>query len=72
MLKAVKLRGPHLVLAYIGGDDRISLRRLANHLEHILRFNDSIRIGIPKRIFDLLLKSLDPGARLGACAFVFA
>ena len=50
MLKAVKLRGPHLVLAYIGGDDRISLRRLANHLEHILRFNDSIRIGIPKRI----------------------
>ena len=50
MLKAVKLRGPHLVLAYIGGDDRISLRRLANHLEHILRFNDSIRIGIPKRM----------------------
>ena len=35
--EVVVLRAPHLVLADVGGDDRVALRRLVHRLDHPLR-----------------------------------
>ncbi len=40
--RAAELRGPHLVLAHVGGEDRVALRERVQAVEHVLRAQASL------------------------------
>ena len=46
LVEAVVLRGPHLVLADVGGDDRVALGRPVHRLDHELRLDLAVLAGL--------------------------
>ena len=67
LVEAVVLRRPHLVLADVGGDDRVALRRPVHRLDHELRLDLAVLAGlVAQRV--LLLPGADllpPGVEAG-------
>ena len=68
LVEAVVLRGPHLVLADVGGDDRVALGRPVHRLDHELGLDLAVLAGlVDERV--LLLPAaqlLPPGVEPGA------
>ena len=67
LIEAVELRGPHLMLAHAGGDDRVALGELVQH-PHRLLGHDMLAVRAPEGVlllpgFDLRVPSL--GVRRG-------